>query len=160
MQGQTKTRLLLCGLLWALSSIARAQPLDASHMSAAPESLTEHLAVLEDPSGQLSLAEVQSPALEAQFKTDLPAAESLNLGYTRSAFWLRLDLANNAEQPIERLLEIAYARIGELQFYQSNAAGVYTSTLTGSNHAFASRPLKNRYFVFALKLPAKAQQRY
>lgn len=160
MQRQTKTLSLLCGLLWALSSIAHAQPLDASHMSAAPLSLTEHLAVLEDPSGQLSLAQVQGPAFAPQFKTDLPPAEALNYGYTRSAFWLRLDLANSAEQPIERILEIAYARIGDLRLYQPNTDGTYTTITTGSNPAFASRPIKNRYFVFALKLPPHSQQSF
>lgn len=164
MQRQTTLRSLLYGLLYTIILMANAQgatrQLDVSQMSAAPVSLTEYLAVLEDPSGQLSLADVQSPAFAAQFKTDLAAAEALNYGYTRSAFWLRLDMANGSDQPLERILEIGYARIAELRLYQPAADGTYTLISTGSNHAFASRPLKNRYFVFALKLPAQTQQSY
>jgi hypothetical protein len=120
MQRQAKFQALLCGLLCALTLItpaqAAARPLDVSQISQAPLSLTEHLALLEDPSGQLTLSDVQSPAFAQQFKTDRPAGQALNFGYTQSAYWLRVELANSADRPITRMLEIAYARISDLKF--------------------------------------------
>jgi signal transduction histidine kinase len=164
MQRPAKLLRLLCGLLGALtlitSALGAARPLDASQMSHAPLSLTEHLALLEDPSGQLTLSEVQSPAVAQHFKTDLPASQALNFGYTQSAYWLRLELANSSDQPVTRMLEIAYARISDLQLYQPSADGAYTLIATGSGRAFASRPINNRYFVFALNLPAQSRQAY
>ncbi len=67
-------------------------------------SLTNYLGILEDASQQLSLADVQN----AQFKTDFPKQESINLSFTSSAYWLRLIIDNSSDQPQEKIIELDY----------------------------------------------------
>ena len=55
---------------------------------AEPRSLVPEIAVLEDPEGRLTVDEVASPPLEARFRAS--ASDRPNLGYTRSAYWLRV----------------------------------------------------------------------
>src|SRR5574339_684396 len=49
-----------------------------------------HMDILEDPGGELTIDQVSSPAYEAQF---IPSQmESPNYGFTKSVYWVRLDL--------------------------------------------------------------------
>lgn len=151
--------LFICSLQWlAVNAFAADKVLDASRLDAEPVSLTPFLAVLEDPSQKLTLADVRTARVAASFKTDAAPAEALSFGITQSAYWLRLSLRNDSDQAVERLLEIAYARLSSIEFHQPTAAGAYQSISTGMALPFATRPYKNRYFVFPIKLPAHAEQ--
>lgn len=150
---------LLCGLQLLLSSaFAAEQVLDASQLDNTQVSLTPYFAVLEDASLTLTLADVQKPAIAASFKTDTPAAEALGFGYTRSAYWLRLHLSNPGDRPLERMLEISYARLSSVQFHQADLHGAYQSVTTGNILPGSTRAYKNRNFVFPVKLPAHSEQ--
>lgn len=78
---------------------------------AGPEAifLTNHFAVFEDASAALTLADVTRPEFAERFTTDARSGQALGFSYTRSAVWLRLHLQNPSDQPVERVLEIAYA---------------------------------------------------
>lgn len=153
--------LLLLGLhLLTINVYATDKVLDTSQLDRSPISLTEYFAVLEDPGLTLTLADVQEPDTASRFKTDRPPGTALNYGYTRSAYWLHLTLRNAGDRPVERMLEIGYARLGSVQFYQPVADGTYQPLMTGSLMPFATRPYKNRFFVFPLTLPAHSEQVY
>ncbi|MBK7000618.1 MAG: GHKL domain-containing protein [Rhodoferax sp.] len=132
--------------------------LEASQTGSDPVSLTEYFAVLEDPSLALTLDDIQKPAVAARFKTDAPKASALSYGYTRSAYWLRLGVRNNTDQALERMLEIDFARLSSIDFHQPLINGAYHSISTGMTKPFATRPYKNRNFVFPITLPAHANQ--
>lgn len=132
--------------------------IDNTQTDTTPVSLTEYLAILEDPTQSLSLADVQTPDIASRFKSDTPPAEALSFGYTHSAYWLRLTIRNETDAPIERMLEIGQARISSVQFHQPHATGGYQSVFTGNLMPFDARPYKNRFYVFPVILPPHADQ--
>jgi len=131
---------------------------DVVTLAQMPLSLTPHLAVLEDPARQLTLADVRSPDVAARFTTDPRPAEALNFGITASAYWLRLVLRNSGAQPAPVMLEVAYPRLSHVDFFQPDAQGSYQMVATGITQPFAARPYHNRFFVFPLTLAAGAEQ--
>jgi len=134
------------------------QTLDAAHASAAPLPLTPWFDVLEDPSGTLSFDQVRSPAMATRFAPSGHTGEALNFGITPSAWWLRLRLANPSDAALERLLEVAYARLSHLNFYAPQDGGAYHAVETGTRAPFESRGYANRNFVFRVVLPPHAEQ--
>jgi len=150
------------GMVLGCAAAAAGQPpvVEISRMAQSPLSLTEHLAVLEDPTQSASLADVQAPALAARFRASLGPAESLSFGITASAYWFRVVLRNDDDQPLERLLEIAYARLSHVELHRPLPGGGYQALGTGATAPFDSRPYANRFFVFPLTLPAHAEQTY
>ena len=65
--------------------------------------------VYEDASGQATIADVRAQAAAGHFKPHDKA--TLNAGYSRSAFWLKIDLQYRPTNPSAQrswLLELAY----------------------------------------------------
>ncbi len=155
-RGDLYRGLLLFISLHLLSATAFAadKAVNASRLDQQPVSLTEYLAVLEDPHAALTLSEVQQPEVASRFVVGLAAAEALAFGFSRSAYWLRLTLLNPDDHPIERLLELDYARFSTIEFHQPRIGGGYDSIQTGITRPFATRPYQNRNFVFPISLPA------
>ena len=151
--------LLLLGL-WLFAADAAAAPnsLDVSAFNQGSVSLTKYLAVLEDASRSLTLAEVREPDLDRRFVGVQKPAEALSYGFTRSAYWLRLDLRNPSEQPVDRILEIGFPLLSSVELHQPGAHGTWRSLATGAAAAFSTRPYPNRFFVFPLTLPAQSDQ--
>jgi diguanylate cyclase (GGDEF)-like protein/PAS domain S-box-containing protein len=151
--------LILCGLYLQMgSAFSSDKMLDASRMDKTPVSLTAYFDVLEDQNLTLTLADVQKPDIAAKFETNTPAAEALSLGYSRSAYWLRLALRNDSDRPLERMLDINYALLTSVQFHQPDASGSYHSISTGGILPFATRPYLNRNFVFPITLAPNSAQ--
>jgi signal transduction histidine kinase len=149
---------VVVGLGISACGYAADKVLDVGASGQAPVSLTEHFAVLEDPGLRLTVADVQTPEVATQFQTRLPAVEAYNFGYTKSALWLRLALRNDSDQPVTRMLELNYARYANVQFHQADAAGSVHSVETGIVLPYATRPYKNRFFVFPVSLPPHSEQ--
>lgn len=120
--------------------------------------LTPYLEVLEDPSQAMKLADVQASDAAHLFKGDLGNDSSVKLGYSQSAFWLRLKLANPGGKPLSRLIEIANPTFGYVAFYHPDASGIYRAEHSGILVPFESRPYLHRHFVFPLTLEAHSEQ--
>ncbi|MBC7702495.1 MAG: sensor domain-containing diguanylate cyclase [Rhodoferax sp.] len=147
--------LLLCGLfLLSGHAFAADKVLDVSQRDRDAVPLTEYISVLEDPTQSLTLADVRKPDMASHF---VPT-EALNYGQTRSAYWLRLNLRNASDQPVERMLEIAYAVLTDVSIHQPLVDGAYQSVMTGAGAPFSTRPYPNRFFVFPLMLQAHSEQ--
>ncbi|QRY81709.1 diguanylate cyclase [Pseudomonas sp. PDNC002] len=144
--------LLLARLAWAGPVI------DAASVTHQPLTLTSYVSVLEDPTRALTLADVQAPQQQARFKADQPPGSSLAMGFTRSAFWLRLTVSNTRDAPLQRLLVVENPRISHVQANIPQADGTYRTIDTGSDVAQSSKVYPNRNFVFPLNLPAHSEQ--
>ena len=118
--------------------------------------LSEVVEVLEDPSGQLSLAQVQAPEVAQRFAKRPHVGNSLNLGFTASTYWFRFPLSKSLNSQDSWLLELFYPNLDEVAFYPFNGDPV----LTGRMRPMASRPVLSRYFVFPLQLPEQEQYHY
>lgn len=120
--------------------------------------VTPSLAVLEDPAGTLTLPDVLAADQAGRMQPRPGAAQALSLGFTRSAFWLRLAVRNPTGMPVPQMLEVSNARISSVSLHVPDAAGRYTYAETGGDMPFASRPVVHRQLVFPLVVPPQSQQ--
>ena len=116
--------------------------------------------VLEDPTDALTIADVSSPAYAAQFKPHDKA--TLNAGYSRSVFWLKVDLhylAQDPRSPRTWFLELAYPPLNHLDLYQRDPTGNYRLTArTGSALPFSSREVRQSNYLFKLNFVPNQQE--
>ncbi|MBV4486698.1 response regulator [Pseudomonas sp. SWRI153] len=122
--------------------------------------LGRSLQVFEDPSGQASITDVRAQAAAGQFKAHDRA--TLNAGYSRSAFWLKIDLHYRPSNPTAQrtwLLELAYPPLDHLDLYLPDASGEYRRVRqTGDALPFASREIRQNNYLFDLPFKADQQQ--
>jgi diguanylate cyclase (GGDEF)-like protein len=144
--------------LWAGMVCAAEPVLDVTQTRQEALSLTSHFAVLQDPSAALTLAEVTQPAMAQAFKTGQGSGEALGFSYTRSAVWLRLHLRNPSDQPVERVLEIAYALLARVDFHQPTAGQGYRTVQVGYARPMSAQPHPSRFIVLPVSMPAHADQ--
>lgn len=122
--------------------------------------LGRSLQVFEDPSGQASIADVRAQAAAGNFKAH--DKDALNAGYSRSAFWLKIDLHYRPSNPAAQrtwLLELAYPPLDHLDLYMPDAAGDYRLVRqTGDALPFASREIRQNNYLFGLSFKPDQQQ--
>ncbi|MGC5701839.1 hybrid sensor histidine kinase/response regulator [Pseudomonas sp. NFXW11] len=108
--------------------------------------------VLEDAGGQATIADVSSGSLAEQFKAH--DKDTLNAGYSRSAFWLKIDLQYRPGNPAAQrswLLELAYPPLDHLELYVPDEAGGYRlAGRTGDALPFDSRQIRQNNYLFNL----------
>ncbi|VVQ06943.1 Sensor histidine kinase RcsC [Pseudomonas fluorescens] len=122
--------------------------------------LGRSLQVFEDPSGQASIADVRAQAAAGNFKAH--DKDALNAGYSRSAFWLKIDLHYRPSNPAAQrtwLLELAYPPLDHLDLYMPDANGDYRLVRqTGDALPFASREIRQNNYLFDLSFKPDQQQ--
>ena len=138
------------------AAFAKANTLDISTLTQSPILLSSYLGVLEDSTGNLTLADVQKEDVAQRFQTDLSTNKPLNMSYTSSAYWLRLEIENNSDKPIERVLDVNHPLLKNLDFYFQIEKQNYQSVHTGYSQPFESRAYESRIFAFPIVLPAKS----
>ncbi|MBL3556267.1 MULTISPECIES: diguanylate cyclase [Marinobacter] len=76
-----------------------------------------------------------------------PAAgnETLSFGFSDSSFWLRVEAP---AEPFNRLLEIGYPLLDDVQVYWFVEGKQVERHVTGDHRVFSSRPIYHRNFVF------------
>ena len=137
---------------------ARSDALDVAGMVSQPVSLTHHFAVLQDAGLGMTLQDVQSPQVAAQFEQVSASATELNYGFNNAAYWMRLQLRNSSDVPVQRLLEIHNARLSNIHLYQPDALPEQQLHVTGASQPFFTRDYINRFFVFTLQLPPQSER--
>ena len=144
-------RLLLLIVSLVFSSLVGAVTFD-EQMRTLP--LGQSMYVFEDVRGDASIDDIASPAVQGSFRLhDKPV---LNAGYSRSVFWLRLDLhylPQQAQGPRNWLLELAYPPLDHLELYLPDEAGGFTlAQRTGDSLPFDTRQIRQHNYLFELNL--------
>ena len=142
--------LLLLPLAWSALAMPVVPP------GTGAQDAIAHLQLLEDPSAALTLAQAQQAFADGKFTSTAGSKDALALGFTRSAFWLRLELANAAPEAARQMLDVVNARISYVTLYAPGPDGRYVETATGGDMPFATRAHENRNFVFPLQVPARS----
>lgn len=123
--------------------------------------LGQVMAVLEDPTRDASIEDVL--ALDAAGRFVGHHDDVLNAGYSRSAFWLRVDLQYRPDQSSERSrwwLELAYPPLDHLDLYLPDGqGGYYLAQQSGDALPFSERQIRQRNHLFELELPPNQPQR-
>ncbi|UTA48166.1 sensor domain-containing diguanylate cyclase [Simiduia sp. 21SJ11W-1] len=118
--------------------------------------LAEHMSLMEDPSGELSLAQVIAGDTPGFTRWHSPSA---NFGFTASAYWVALTFENTQARPADLFIRQDYPLIDYLDFWYQDANGNWRNHATGDRRQFKSRPVGVRDFVFPLQVPAHAKMR-
>lgn len=151
-------RYLLIMMLGWLPMLAGAVEFDDTTQSLP---LGRVMQVFEDVGGQATLSDViANPGL---FK--LHTKDTLNAGYSRSAFWLKIDLQYLPKDPAAHrtwLMELAYPPLDNIDLYLADAAGnYYLAERTGDGLPFGSRQIKENNYLFELNFsPGQSQTVY
>ncbi|MDU9039273.1 7TM-DISM domain-containing protein [Pseudomonas corrugata] len=125
---------LLLAMTLLSAGLLRAAPVDicqAEQLDVMPA-----MRIVEDPQARLSLEDIaQLP--DARFNT--ATANWPAQGYSRSAFWLKLQLINASARACSRLLVIGAPRLEDIRVYQSED-GHWRGAQAGSAHPLAEWP--------------------
>jgi diguanylate cyclase (GGDEF)-like protein len=111
------------------------------------ESLSPTIDILEDPSGKLDIGAVSSGPAAAGFVAGTP--ENTNIGFSRSAWWVRFGIANGSTDHRRIYLRQGYPLIDALEVYAPAQDG-WKRFVTGDRTAFRTRPVNTRDFLFPL----------
>ena len=106
--------------------------------------------VLGDPSGQLELQQV----LDQRRRFAAPAGTPGNLGRRLDAVWLNMALVVPGTQPAQRVLEIDYPSLYEVDVYVLTSGRVSAHHRLGNALPYAARPLPSRTIAAPLTLAA------
>jgi two-component system, sensor histidine kinase RetS len=109
----------------------------------------EYLEYLEDADHNLSLADIRSPAFEGRFTASTHSI--LHLGFTRSAWWMRLSVHNPDTQAQPLILDLRSASLGNISLYEPQANGSYSLRTAGSNSGHVSADIPAAGYWFKLK---------
>jgi diguanylate cyclase (GGDEF)-like protein len=127
------------------------------------EKLASQVELLEDRTGKLDIAAVSTPRPDGSdpgFVAGSPARA--NVGFTASAWWVRLSLRNAGDTPRLIYLRQGYPLIDSLVLYSPDpsAAGGWRELVTGDRQPFGSRPVAHRDFLLPLDLPADSTRTF
>lgn len=161
---------LICGAMFLFllgGTNLFAGPTAHENRDSLPEETPQFSAtVLEDPSGDLTYAEIKNRASEFTAVLD----PHYNFGITQSALWLRLEITYppisapivDRVREFDGWLELAWPYIDTLDYYDSPDDHVEASSVrgnplkyaTGRSQPYQSRALDHRFFVFPIRMSA------
>lgn len=122
-------------------------------------SLGRHMALLEDPGGQLTVTEVAAPDFAPRFSPS--QSDAPNFGFTRSTIWGRLQVRNETASTAIWLLEIEQSNLGLVDLYVPAEAGIgFKRQQLGFSLPFASRDIPHHRLLFDLSLPVQTEQTF
>lgn len=108
------------------------------------------LQYLADPHGTLTLATLRN---DRNLRWQAIPASGPAFGYTCEVYWFRLPLQNSSRQWEERLLEIGYPVLNQVDVYLQTDNLPLRQWRMGNKFPFAARPFWHRNFVVPMDLP-------
>ncbi len=137
---------VLAGLLWSLAGSAAAQALRIDGRPAVP--VWPAVTVLADPEGALT----PEQALAARSRFTLPEGTPSNLGRSASILWLRFQLDVVGEDTVQRVLEIDYPSLNQIELYQVHEGRVTAPVRMGNVLRKSERVMPTRSHAAPLLL--------
>ncbi len=112
---------------------------------------SQHLAneatIIEDPNNELSLDDILKEKYHFE-KNDI-SAEIPYLDFTKSTFWIELQVENPSSEELNFYIETARPLTNEIVLYVLDEdENIIEETITGDDYPFESRMLENRKFLF------------
>ncbi len=122
------------------------------------ESLSTSIELLEDPTGALDVEAVSRSPASSGFVAGSP--EKANVGFSHSAWWVRLTVHNRGAKARDVYLRQGYPLIDLLDLYQPQDLGDnggWHHVATGDRRPFGSRPVAHRDYLFPLTLAPESR---
>ncbi|MBV7327029.1 response regulator [Chloroflexi bacterium TSY] len=115
-----------------------------------------HMEILEDAEKQWTIDDVASPEFADRFVPS--GTDDPRIGFTDSAFWVRVQFQNNSSRT-EWWLEHADTRMQYLDLFTPRLDGSgFVSQQTGAMRPFSTRDIHALTYVFALSIPPQSSQ--
>ena len=118
--------------------------------------LGRYFDILEDPSGELTIADVTSPEYATQFVRNQVAVP--NYSITDSAYWLRLRVRNETNLTNQWLLEVNFPNLNYVDLYTPSEGGEFIKKDSGGLRKFDTREIPYYHVVFKQPLPIQDTQ--
>jgi diguanylate cyclase (GGDEF)-like protein len=122
------------------------------------EKLSGAIYLLEDRSGTLNIAQVTSAPANEDFIPATP--KSANVGFSDSAWWVRVTVRNRGDASRFLYLRQDYPLIDSVDLYEPVAGGGWHKHATGDRTPFGTRDVAHRDFLFPLTVPANSDATY
>jgi len=113
-------------------------------------SISEYVYILEDTTTQLGLIEIMLAKNNKYFK--LNNSSNLNLGFTKSVYWAKFSVINKTKEIKNIIFSIDYPLLRSIHFYEMKGTKFERKIITGEKEKFNTRDIKNRNYLFDLKL--------
>ena len=95
--------------------------------------LTPYAELLVDESGELTLEQIQANPAQFLFKPLPPDTEALAFGFSKAAYWVKLQLSREANAPERWILEIPYVGIDDVQWFAGDGTRAASGTMRDAN---------------------------
>ena len=129
-----------------------------AHEPVQVDSLSTSIELLEDPTGALDVEAVSRSPASSGFVAGSP--ENANVGFSHSAWWVRLTVYNQGAEARGVYLRQGYPLIDLLDLYQPQDLddnGGWHHVATGDRRPFDSRPVAHRDYLFPLTLAPQSR---
>ncbi len=90
-------------------------------------------------------------------KFQLSKARHINLGYSSSAIWVKLDFKNKSNKRSTYILELNNPLMDHIELYYQKDFS-WKTIKTGDEYPFSQRPINNKHFLFELDFPYDMDQ--
>lgn len=149
---------LLVVLMFSVA--VRAAPLVEVNQTRVNMDLSPYVDVLEDASGQLTIADVTSARFAFQFAS-VPLTE-LFFGYTSSAYWIRFTVENQRDIDTSFVLNVSPVDINYLDLFEVNTltGALRQRVSSGSSRVFEARQYDHPLYLFDLPVDAYTARSY
>jgi len=153
---------LWCALLLAGGSLCLAASFTFANPVLLEESrehyvLGKSISVFEDPNDDYSIEEVASPSSGIQFSRS--QQKQPNYGFTKSAYWVRLDLHGYSSQTKDWLLVLDYPSIDYIDLFEVLPDGTWMLRSSGDRLPFNTRDVLYRKVVFPITVDSQQTKR-
>lgn len=138
---------LLLALLLESCSLSASQPANLPD-GFGVVSMGPYLEIFEDPNGTLTFEEITLPRFNSAFISstkDVP-----NFGFSRSVFWVRMQVRSETHPGKHNLLEIGYPVLDHIKLFVVTPIGGVLSRESGDILPYSSRDVDYRNVVFEL----------
>jgi methyl-accepting chemotaxis protein len=118
--------------------------------------ITPDIEYLEDKNGTLTLEEVTAPTAQwSQTKE-----EAFSFAFTKSVYWFKWTVINNAKKDILWFFEIDYPMLDYIKLFMPAEKGRFAVKEAGDHYPFSHRDIMSRTFVFSLEAKPGPQTYY
>jgi two-component system, sensor histidine kinase LadS len=150
---------LLGGILFApVNGYDQADPIAQFNSDMRQLDLTPYIMVLKDPDHALSLQQLSSGALSAQFH---PLTDTGNsLGFSDATYWVKFHLKTDKALNESLILHFDYPYLDQLTFYRQKTGGGFSEDSFGDHYPFKQREVDFRSLVLKLYQPPGEVQTY
>ncbi|MCX5874957.1 MAG: response regulator [Deltaproteobacteria bacterium] len=119
-------------------------------------SLGKHLELFEDPSRNLTIADIVSGQAESRFTPS--TSDTPSFGFTTSAVWARFTVKNSLPNSVEYFLEVKYPLLDHLDLYTPTDTGAFTVLKAGDSLPFTQRTIQHKNNIFPVRLAPGEQK--